>query len=134
MATITEWYTGFLCSCRGPYVSGKEPATLSVVYFSTLPSRNLSLYLLQSRRPSTACELSFTNNQLLAQEIGFSTPNSSTLPWLVQRATELCISKNECNKLDITRLSISNWSIIMVGPGGLLLAVPMYMQFQFQFY
>jgi hypothetical protein len=35
----------------------------------------------------------------LAQEVSFSTPNSSTLPWLVNGATELCNSKNECNKL-----------------------------------
>ncbi len=31
-------------------------------------------------------------------------------------------------------LSISDWSIIMIGPGGLLLVVSMYMQFQLQFY
>jgi hypothetical protein len=60
----------------------------------------------------------------LAQEIGFSTPNSSTLLWQVQRATELCNPKHECNKLALLRLSISNWSIIMIGPGGLLLVVP----------
>jgi hypothetical protein len=28
------------------------------------------------------------------------------------------------------QLSISDWSIIMIGPGGLLLVVPTYMQFQ----
>jgi hypothetical protein len=33
----------------------------------------------------------------LAQEIGFFAPNSCSLPWLV---TQLCTSKNECNKLD----------------------------------
>jgi hypothetical protein len=60
----------------------------------------------------------------LAQEVGFSTPNSSTLLWLVQRATELCISKNEYNELDLTKVSISNCSIITVGPGGFLLVVP----------
>jgi hypothetical protein len=27
-----------------------------------------------------------------------------------------------------------NWSIIMIGPGGFLLVVPTYMQFQLQFY
>ncbi len=32
------------------------------------------------------------------------------------------------------RLSISDWSIIMIGPGGLLLVVPSDMQFQVQFY
>jgi hypothetical protein len=39
----------------------------------------------------------------LAQEIGFSAPNSSSLPWLlVKVATQLCASKKECNKLDLT--------------------------------
>ncbi len=37
----------------------------------------------------------------LAQEIGFSAPNSCTLPWLVKGATRLCTSKKECNKLDL---------------------------------
>jgi hypothetical protein len=32
------------------------------------------------------------------------------------------------------RRSISDWSIIMIGPGGLLLVVPTYMEFQLQFY
>jgi hypothetical protein len=36
----------------------------------------------------------------LAQEIGFSTPNSCSLPWLVKGTTQLCTSKKECNKLD----------------------------------
>jgi hypothetical protein len=34
----------------------------------------------------------------LAQEIGFFAPNSSSLPWLVKGATQLCTSKKECNK------------------------------------
>jgi hypothetical protein len=38
----------------------------------------------------------------LAQEIGFSALNSSSLPWLVNGATQLCTSKKECNKLDLT--------------------------------
>jgi hypothetical protein len=38
----------------------------------------------------------------LAQEIGFSTPNLCTLPWLVKGATQLWTSKKECNKLDMT--------------------------------
>jgi hypothetical protein len=54
----------------------------------------------------------------LAQEIGFSEPNSCSLPWLVKG----------------TRLSISDWSIIMIGPSGLLLVVPKCMKFQLQFY
>ncbi len=37
-----------------------------------------------------------------AQEIGFSAPNSCSLPWLVEGATQLCTSKKECNKLDLT--------------------------------
>jgi hypothetical protein len=36
----------------------------------------------------------------LAQEIRFSAPNSCSLPWLVNGATQLCTSKNKCNKLD----------------------------------
>jgi hypothetical protein len=40
---------------------------------------------------------------LLAQEIGFSAPNSCSLPWLVIKgATQLCTSKKECNKLNLT--------------------------------
>jgi hypothetical protein len=38
----------------------------------------------------------------LAQEIGFSAPNSWSLPWLVKGATQLCTSKKECTKLDLT--------------------------------
>jgi hypothetical protein len=38
----------------------------------------------------------------LGQEIGFSAPNSCSLPWLVKGATQLCTSKKECNKLDLT--------------------------------
>jgi hypothetical protein len=37
-----------------------------------------------------------------AQEIGFSAPNLCSLPWLVKGATQLCTSKKECNKLDLT--------------------------------
>jgi hypothetical protein len=36
----------------------------------------------------------------LAQEIGFSTSNLCSLPWLVKGATHLCTSKNKCNKLN----------------------------------
>jgi hypothetical protein len=38
----------------------------------------------------------------LAQEIDFSAPNSFSLPWLVKGTTQLCTSKKECNKLDLT--------------------------------
>ncbi len=64
----------------------------------------------------------------LAQEISFSAPNSCSLPWLVKGATQLCTSKRECNKLDLT--AAPDWSIIMIGPSGLLLVVSRYMQFQ----
>ncbi len=60
----------------------------------------------------------------VAQEIGFSAPNSSTLPWLVQRAIELCNSKNECNRLDLTEAQYFSLVDIMIGQGGLLLVVP----------
>jgi hypothetical protein len=38
----------------------------------------------------------------LPQEIGFSAPNSCSLPRLVKGATQLCTSKKERNKLDLT--------------------------------
>jgi hypothetical protein len=38
----------------------------------------------------------------LAQEIGYSAPNSCSLPWLVKGATQLCTSKTGCNELDLT--------------------------------
>jgi hypothetical protein len=37
-----------------------------------------------------------------SQEIGFSAPNSRSLPWLVKGTTQMCTSKKECNKLDLT--------------------------------
>jgi hypothetical protein len=46
----------------------------------------------------------------------------------------LCTSKKEHNKLDWLRLSVSGWSIIMIGPGGLHLVVLTYMQFRLEFY
>ncbi len=39
----------------------------------------------------------------LAQEIGFSAPNSCSLSWLVKGATQLSTSKKESNKLDLTQ-------------------------------
>jgi hypothetical protein len=54
----------------------------------------------------------------LAQEIGFSAPNSCTLPSLVKGATQVSTSKKECNKLDLTAAQYFDWSIIMIGPGG----------------
>jgi hypothetical protein len=38
----------------------------------------------------------------LSQEIGFSAPHSCSLLWLVNIAAQLCTSKKECNKLDLT--------------------------------
>jgi hypothetical protein len=38
----------------------------------------------------------------LAQEIGSSPSNSWSLPQLVKGTTQLCTSKKECNKLDLT--------------------------------
>jgi hypothetical protein len=38
----------------------------------------------------------------LAQEISFSAPNSSRFPCLVKVAAQLCTSRKECNKLDLT--------------------------------
>jgi hypothetical protein len=42
----------------------------------------------------------------LVQEIGFSAPNSCSVPWLVKGSTQVCTSKKEWNKLDLTRLGI----------------------------
>ncbi len=67
----------------------------------------------------------------LAQEIGFSSPNSCSLPWLAKGATQLCTSKRTVINCTGLRLSVSDWLVIMIGPGGLLLVVPTYMQFQF---
>jgi hypothetical protein len=71
----------------------------------------------------------------LAQEIDFSAPNSCTLQWPGKwRNTAVHFQNKECNKLDLIAAQYSDWSIIMIGPGGLLLVVPKYMQFQLQFY
>jgi hypothetical protein len=56
----------------------------------------------------------------------FFCTNSCTLPWLVKGATQFYTSKKECNKLDLTALSIFDWSIILIGPGGLLIVVTKY--------
>jgi len=66
----------------------------------------------------------------LAQEIGFSAPNLYSLPWLVKGTTQLCTSKKECKKLDLTAAQYFWFVNHMIGPGGLLLVVPTYMQFQ----
>jgi hypothetical protein len=47
------------------------------------------------------------------------------LPWLVKSTAVMCTRRKLCNKYDLTAmLSISDWPIIMVGPGGLLFVVP----------
>jgi hypothetical protein len=38
----------------------------------------------------------------VAQEIGFSAPNSCSLAWLVNGTTQLCTSKKDINKLDLS--------------------------------
>jgi hypothetical protein len=44
----------------------------------------------------------------------------------------MCSCRKECNKYDLTTdLSVSDWPITMIGPGGLLFA---YLLSQFQFY
>jgi len=43
---------------------------------------------------------------------------------LVEGAAALCNYSKECNKYDLTATRVSDWSIIMIGPGGLLLVVP----------
>ncbi len=111
-------------------------------------SWHISLHVLQ--RPSTALRASPTVLSMwlqtvkfiekkskcagLAQEIGFSAPNLCRLPWLVKGATQLCTSKKECNKLDLTATQYywlvdhHDWS------RDLLLVVPTSMQFQWKFY
>jgi len=48
--------------------------------------------------------------------------------------TVVRLQKKSVINLTLLRLSISAWSMIMTGPGGLLLVVPTYMQFQLQSY
>jgi hypothetical protein len=40
----------------------------------------------------------------LAQEIGFFAPNLCSFQWLVKVVIQLCTSKNECNKLNLTEV------------------------------
>jgi hypothetical protein len=44
--------------------------------------------------------------------------------WLVKGAAMLCTCRKECNKYDLTLITVSDWPIIMIGPGGLLLVIP----------
>jgi len=70
----------------------------------------------------------------LAQEIGFSAPNLCSLQWLVKGATQLCASKKECDKLDLTGAQYFWLSIIMMVQVVCYLVVPTCMQFQLHFY
>jgi hypothetical protein len=70
----------------------------------------------------------------LDQEIGFSAPNSCSLPWMVKAQHSCVPPKKSVINWTWLRLSISDWLIIMIGPGGLLLVLPTYIQFQLQFY
>jgi hypothetical protein len=72
----------------------------------------------------------------LAQEIGFSAPNSCKLAWLVKGATPLWTSQQkECNKLHLTAsqyfgfVDHNDWSKWFA-----IRSPPMYVQFPFQFY
>jgi len=44
-----------------------------------------------------------------------------SLRWLVKSAATQCTCRKECNKYD---LAVTDWPIIIIGPGGLLLVVP----------
>jgi hypothetical protein len=46
----------------------------------------------------------------LAQEIGFSAPNSCSLPGLVKGTTQLRTCKKECNKLDL--IAVQYFSLV----------------------
>jgi hypothetical protein len=62
-------------------------------------------------------------NAGLAQENGFGSAYLRRWPWLVKGSAVLCTCKKECNKYDLTAAECSDWSIIMIRPGGLLLLV-----------
>jgi hypothetical protein len=59
----------------------------------------------------------------LAQENGFCWLRIIA-QWLVKGATMLCTCKKECNKYNLTLITVSDCPIIMIRPGGLLLVVP----------
>jgi len=60
----------------------------------------------------------------LTQENGFGSEQLHRLLWLVKGAAALCNCRKECSKYDLTAAGVSEWPIIMIGPGGLLLVVP----------
>jgi hypothetical protein len=57
----------------------------------------------------------------LGQENGFGSAYVHSLWWLVKGPEILHTCRKEYNKYDLTVLSVSDWLIIMIGPGGLLL-------------
>jgi len=61
----------------------------------------------------------------LAQENSFGSPQSHSLRWLVKsRSNAVHLQKKSVINTIWLVLSISDWLIIMTGPGGLLLVVP----------
>ncbi len=74
----------------------------------------------------------------LAQEIGFFCTKLMHAGcrgwWKAQQSSAPPKKKKSVINWTWLRLSIFDWSIIMIGPGGLLLVVPTYLQFQLQFY
>ncbi len=70
----------------------------------------------------------------LVQEIGiFCTKFVQLAVAGKRRNTVVHLQKKSVTYRTWLRLNISDWSIIMIGPGGLLLVVPTYTQFQLQF-
>jgi hypothetical protein len=70
------------------------------------------------------------SQHMQAQENGFS------ICIFVQfaEAGKCCApARDECNKYDLV-LPVFDWPIIMIGLGGLLLVVPIYLQSSLQFY
>ncbi len=70
----------------------------------------------------------------LAQEIDFFAPNSCSWLWLVKAQHSCAPPKKSVINWRWLRFSISDWLIIMIGPGGLRFVVRTHMQFQLQFY
>jgi hypothetical protein len=72
----------------------------------------------------------------LAQEIGISPAYLLSLLRLVgyRELQSSAPAREECNKYDLTPGLCFDWSVIMIGTGGLLLVVPTYLQSSNQFY
>jgi hypothetical protein len=70
-----------------------------------------------------------------AQENSFSTAYLLCLLRLVKKPSKSLhlLEKSVINMIALS-LHVFDWPIIMIGPGGLLLIVPTYLQFHFQFY